>query len=115
MNTQKITQEYRKSQWMQIIQNRLDSGQTIKDFCESTGITKHTYYYWQRKLREAACTELMPVGEPTNPVPNGWMQVPQTQKTSSSLDVEVSGCRITVNSDTDPELLINICCMLRSL
>lgn len=115
MNTQKVTQEYRLSQWMKIIQKRHDSGQNVKDFCEDTGITPNSYYYWQRKLREAACTELMPIEESSNPVPNGWMQLQRAHKTNSSLDIEVSGCRITVSPNTDPELLINICRMLRSL
>ena len=115
MNTQKISQEYRMSQWIQIIQNRHDSGQNVKDFCEKIGIKKNSYYYWQRKVREAACAELMPIEESVNPIPNGWMQLSQTQKTNSSLDIEVSGCRITVDSDTDSELLKSICRTLRSL
>ena len=115
MNTQKVTQKYRMSQWIQIIQKRHDSGQNVKDFCEEMGIKKNSYYYWQRKVREAACTELMPIEESVNPIPNGWMQLAQTQKTNSSLDIEVGGCRITVYSDTNPELLKSICRTLRSL
>ena len=31
MDTQNVTTEYRLSQWAQVIQARLDSGQSIKD------------------------------------------------------------------------------------
>ena len=58
MDTQKVTAEYRLLHWMKVIQERQNSGQNIKEFCESTGISRHAYYYWQRKLRQAACAEL---------------------------------------------------------
>jgi len=54
MNTQKVTSEYRLSQWAQVIQARLDSGQNVKDFCLTNGISRNAYFYWQKKLREAA-------------------------------------------------------------
>ncbi|MBN1623114.1 MAG: transposase, partial [Clostridia bacterium] len=53
MNTQRIAMEYRLSQWAGIVQQRLDSGKNIKDFCEDEGINRNTYFYWQKKLREA--------------------------------------------------------------
>ena len=58
MDTQKAATEFRMSQWAKIIQNRIDSGLNIKDFCKSNGISKNAYFYWQKKLREAACTVL---------------------------------------------------------
>jgi putative transposase len=33
METQKVTTEFRMSQWTKIIQSRIDSGLSIKDFC----------------------------------------------------------------------------------
>ena len=38
MNTQKVAEEYRLSQWAQVIQAQQESGQSIKDFCEATPI-----------------------------------------------------------------------------
>jgi putative transposase len=32
-----------------------------------------------------------------------------------TLDIEVGGCRITVDTETDPELLKRVCCILRVL
>jgi transposase-like protein len=58
MNTRKIAAEYRMSHWAQIVQNRIESGLSIKAFCENAGFHENVYYYWQRKLREAACEEL---------------------------------------------------------
>jgi hypothetical protein len=58
MDTRKIASEYRLAQWGQMIQARVQSGQSIKEFCASVGVSRNAYFYWQRKLREAACAEL---------------------------------------------------------
>jgi putative transposase len=76
MDTQKITADYRLSQWAQIIQARLDSGQNVKNFCQAAGVKRSSYFYWQKKLRDAACTELAKVEENNKEiVPSGWTQL----------------------------------------
>lgn len=118
MDTQKITADYRLSQWAQIIQARLDSGQNVKNFCQAAGVKRSSYFYWQKKLRDAACTELAKVEENNKEiVPSGWTQLnpKQLHQVNESLDIEINGCHITVNAQTDPGLLKNVCRMLRSL
>jgi putative transposase len=117
MDTQKVTAEYRLSQWGQVIQAQQDSGQNIKDFCESTGISRNKYFYWQKKLRSEACTELAKTEEAKNIVPSGWMQLEpkQTQGVKEALDIEINGFHITVTSETDTDLLRKACRTLRSL
>ena len=96
MDTQKVASEYRLSQWAQVIQAQLDSGQKIKDFCQSTGISKNKYFYWQKKLRSEACIELAKTEESRNIVPSGWMQLEpkQTQNVKEALDIEIYGFHI---------------------
>jgi putative transposase len=115
MNTQKVAKEYRLSQWAQVIQERRNSGQSVKDFCERSGISKNTYFYWQRKLREAACAQLSVEDNPKMVAPSGWMQLSAEpeQSIKEALDIEVSGCRITVTKETDLELLKKVCLSLR--
>jgi putative transposase len=116
MDTQKVTAEYRLSQWAQVIQARLDSGQSIKDFCLTAGISRNAYFYWQKRLRNTTCAELEKSEEPKTLVPNGWVQLaPQPQQMKATLDIEINGCRITANADTDPELLKKVCRALKSL
>lgn len=119
MDTQKVTAEYRLSQWAQVMQAQQDSGQNIKDFCQTTGISRNAYFYWQRKLRKMACTELTKTEEPRNIVPSGWMQItqkqPKSQEVKTTVNVEISGCRITADANTDLELLKNVCRALKSL
>jgi len=117
MDTKKATTEYRLSQWAKIIQARLDSGQSIKDFCITNGISRDSYFYWQRKLREAACTTLTESEVSKDIVPGGWMQLSPKQVCSAkgTLDIEINGCNITVNAETDFELLKQVCRVLMSL
>jgi len=58
MNTREIATEYRLAQWAQAMQERITNGESIKTFCENKGVSKNTYFYWQRRLRETACKQL---------------------------------------------------------
>ena len=119
MNTRDVAAEYRMAQWTQTIQARVQSGQSIKEFCASAGISRNAYFYWQRKLREAACIGHMTVQNRDNGlVPNGWAQLAETAPaavTTGTLTVEVNGCHITTNAETDLELLAKVCRALRAL
>lgn len=115
MNTSKVTSEFRAAQWMQIIKDRQESGMNVKNFCLARGISRDAYFYWQTKLRKAACSGMTKTGEINAPVPKGWMQLSDTGGPKTSLNIEVSGCRITVDNNTDPELLKNVCRLLRTI
>ena len=58
MNTRDIAAEYRLTHWAQIMRERIESRLNVKAFCKKAGIHENTYFYWQRKLRGAACEQL---------------------------------------------------------
>mgnify|MGYP001168587923 CR=1 FL=1 len=118
MDTKKFTKEYRLSQWARIIKARNESGKSIKEFCEDTGISKHAYFYWQRRLRQEACKDLAITDKTTDIVPNGWVKLSPPAKQQYNDDgimVEINGCHITVRGNTDLELLKSVCSVLRQL
>lgn len=120
MNTREIASEFRLSHWAQIMRDRSASGMSIRGYCKSTGICENVYYYWQRKLREAACGELvMAQGEQEKAlIPTGWAVCKAAETAAPqrpSLTIEIGGCRITVEADADLELLARTCRMLKSL
>ena len=115
MDTQKVAAEYRLTQWMHVIKEQQCSGQNIKDFCQAKGINRNKYFYWQRKLRKAACEGLIKTEAPANIIPEGWIQVEPKRLTKTTLYIEVGGCRVTVDESTDPELLKKVCRILRVL
>lgn len=115
MNTRKVAAEYRLSQWVHVIQEQKCSGLNIKEFCQEKGLNRNAYFYWQRKIRKATCEGLLKLGETTDIVPVGWMQLEKKQATGTTLDIEIGGCHITVDEKTDPELLKKVCRILRVL
>lgn len=119
MDTQKIATEIRLSGWGESVKERIASGQTVDAFCAEKGISKTTYYYRQKKVREAACTELARIqSREKGLVPSGWTRLAEIEPVTaaqSTLIIEAGGCHIAVNAETDPELLAKICRILRSL
>jgi len=116
MHVQQVAKEYRLSQWVQIIQERQASGQKVIDFCNEKGISKHAYFYWQRKIREAACSELEKIKDTNKNIPAGWIQLPpSTDQNPESITIEIKGCRINADFNSNPELLKRVCRVLREL
>lgn len=115
MDVRKTTNEYRTHQWSGIIKECRNSGMSIRWWCKEQSINEKSFYYWQRKLREAACTELENnQGNATEPA--GWTKLsPVVRSCETALSIEINGCRVIVNSDTDPELIAKVCRSLKSL
>lgn len=58
MNTRQVAQEYRMNQWIKIIREHRESGQTVTSWCREHDIDPKKYYYWLKKIRAAACEAL---------------------------------------------------------
>ena len=63
MGIRAATRDYRMSQWAQIVKERVDSGLSVDEFCVTTGISRNSYYYRLRKLRETACEQVTQLQE----------------------------------------------------
>lgn len=119
MNTRDVAAEYRMTHWAQVMQERAERRISIRLYCEEAGIHENTYFYWQRKLREAACSETQSAGmvKGSSYVPQGWatLRVKDEPAEAQGLTVEAGGCRIKVLAETDPSLLAKVCRVLRAL
>ena len=117
-----VASEYRLSHWAGVIKERNTSGLSIKAYCESIGVRPNVYFYWQRKLREAACQELLPMPATNGahqPTPNGWAvcavtQPPATAETNT-ITIEIGKSRVTAGTGVNLEHLSNVCRMLMLL
>ena len=58
MKTKEVTGLCRLENWAAVMEDRRASGLSVREYCEGTGIRKSSYYYWQRKLREAVNAEM---------------------------------------------------------
>ncbi len=69
MNTREVAKKYRLNHWAQIVRECRSSGQTVQAWCADHNINPKTYYYWLRKVREAACEALPSLEENSSIVP----------------------------------------------
>lgn len=49
----KLTNKYRLEQWTAIIQERINSGKRVNEWCKENNISRDSYYYWLRKVKLA--------------------------------------------------------------
>lgn len=82
MNTQQVTQEYRMNQWIGIVHECRESGQTVASWCREHDIDPKRYYYWLRKIRAAACKSLPSINGEGSIVPL------EIQETSVSIPID---------------------------
>ena len=119
MTTKEMTYQYRLAQWSRLAKERAELGLSIRAYCAMKGYAENTYFYWQRRLRQAACDEITErsIGTETGLVPSGWthLSVAESAPKEASVRVEINGCRIEVTDDTDPELLAKVCRTLKAL
>jgi putative transposase len=119
MNTREVANEYRLSRWAGIMQERKESGQSVAKFCETAGFHENTYYYWQRKLREAACKGLLPQqGKPADgTAPNGWVVCGAAEPNiiERGVYIEIGKARVMATAETAEALLSKVCRVLAGI
>ena len=49
-----VRNDLRLQSWTEVIRAKQESGLTNREFCAQHGIAEKTYYYWLRKVRQAA-------------------------------------------------------------
>ena len=113
--------------WTQIIsdcQAAKATGTKVRDWLKANNISKDTYYYWYREVKDSyissSLPEIVPVSEAivpsTTPIPmsypNGNTSLVSTAEAStsmqSSIKLSINGIDIEVSELTNPELLSNV-------
>jgi putative transposase len=121
MDTRKMAAEYRLSHWAQVMSARVERGTSIREFCDAEGINENTYFYWQRKLREAAGRGILPAAQcnQEKAAPRGWVLCHSEQELAKDPDgflaIEIGNCRVLADSSTDMTLLSKVCKTLAAL
>jgi transposase-like protein len=106
MDTREIAAEYRLSHWAQVMQERNANGMSIRAYCKSIRISEHTYYYWQRRLREETCKQLAVPGFTEVRVSESPARATVTEPSRpGELRIEAGGVEITANSRYPTEKL----------
>ena len=64
----------REAFWRKTLSDRLQSGLSIRAFCEREGLSEPAYHYWRRELKKrdaenTAATSFLPIELPHQPLP----------------------------------------------
>ena len=78
--------DYKLKKWSEIIAAKQNSGMKVSEFCESTGVSRNSYYYWQRKVRDKALKRLVKTESIFSPT-NTWIELNP-----------LKNCRLTIKS-----------------
>ena len=107
-----VATQFRMQDWVEQIKACQDrpEGMKITDWCSINGITKGTYYYRLRKVREA-CLESLPEEMLTHSVvavPREIMDPKPISNVQAGLDISANGFSIHVTENTSLNLLAEI-------
>ena len=89
MDTRLAKRNYSIQQWKAIIQDRNNTNLTVDEYCKQNGLSRNSYFYWLRIIREEALITAVPIAKPE----------------PSQLTLSVCGITIQVTEDTSPALL----------
>ena len=98
MDTSKIAQQYRFNQWTQRISDCRSSGNTVTDWCAENNIKISSYFYWLKKIRQAACEALPAINAENNQIVP--LRVAHSTATSGSADQKISLPEIVIKIGT---------------
>ena len=105
-----IRQQVRLNQWSAMVQEREDSGLSVKAFCKEAGIATKTYYYRLRRLREAAIKKTqMGTLQPTTSQPELVQYTPPTgyvtEPAPQNIVIKTADTTVEIPMNTNPEVV----------
>ena len=104
-----VKREVQLAEWQRQIQERQEQGLTVDEWCISKGISKGTYYYRLRKVREYMCQQ-MGVMEGSNPSETAQSTAVVPIRTAQSrekaaIEMQLGELQIRFNEKPDAEQL----------
>jgi len=104
----KLTHEMRLKHWLRILQERGDSGKSVRAYCREHDINEKSYYYWQRRLRETAAemivdsknTNVLTISEPTFAEIN---LPPQSE--NSAITIRIGNAVVEIQGQADSQTI----------
>ena len=107
MNTKRSTSRMRTGQWADIIKDCKVSGLKVDDYFAQHGLSRNAYFYWLRKVKEAALTQ------------SGFVEVQQQVEISSyypspKLTASLNEIVLGIEENTSMDLLTNVIKVLKN-
>ena len=106
MSTKQILHQAMLNKWASRIANQQASGLTVAEWCRRNEVSRDSYFYWKRKLKDELITqalpEIVPLALPDVSAPECSSVVPTTSKDSRT------SCTTWPTCTTDPAAMIHI-------
>ena len=103
----KIKNEVKLKQWVEMIQQRNESGLTVTDWCRQNGINLKTYYYRLKRVRQKVCIEIDQHDiVPVEPIVG-------TEITAEKIEISVGDVKISLPDDFNESTLSRLLGVLR--
>lgn len=100
MNTKLATRQIRIAEWASIIKACKSSGLKVDEYCRQNNISRDAYYYWLRKVKEAALLQ------------SGFVEIPLEKQPSEpfriQMIVKAGNTELCINDSTPSELLSRV-------
>jgi len=101
--------------WEQRIKERVQTGITIDDWCNKSGVSMHQYNYWNKRVREKQKAGEEMVFTDVSPILS--MNGTARQNPGSAFDFQIlfKGMQVTVPDTFNPAVLARLMKVLQSL
>ncbi len=98
-------------EWSRIIKDRNSTKLTIDEYCEQHGLSRNSYYYWLRKIRDKLLEEQQGELSATNELveirPNIIVPVNDTTPNDNQcIGITINGITLAITPDITPEFLL---------
>ena len=114
MNAREVTTKYRMKEWTGIVQDRINSGLTINEYCDQNGLSRNAYFYWLKKIRNRIIIDTPALTEEStqNPISFQELSIPEPSvpvvTPQDQISIGINGMTINVTKDTSKELLLRV-------
>jgi len=121
MKVQSVAQQTKLRAWAAQIDDCMQSGLPVKEWCESNGVAKKTYYYRLKRVREelleaaeaggaVQLTMMAGLGadsgsKPLEPEPPAFVRLPMPQGNVPAVTVWVGGYAVDIQNGADDALI----------
>lgn len=111
MTSKGMAYQYRLARWTEYTKERAELEMSIRAYCAMKGFAENTYFYWQRRLRNAVCTQIET--EDANLSVPGFAQVALAPASGAAgaenhagqFQVQINSIHLSVDSSYPPEKL----------
>ena len=91
-----VTQSMRREYWKSIITECCSSGMKKKDWMELNHISHKSFYYWQKKLRIEAGTDLILANNNEQGIPDPFVQVALPDESHEDKNAIIHGKQVDI-------------------